>query len=148
MCAGLIHDAGGGKVKAFYGQEDTGKLASTTELDRKKMGYALDAHKGSILPYGIVVGKGTDKKALGKTLLTRFEKQQKGGIGSPIDYIVDPAVSDLMVGTEKMLTGKIAKYKEKDLESTDVNPNTKRAIDYLAKFLALLSLQPDSLAKY
>src|SRR3546814_6061264 len=52
MCAGLIHDAGNGTVKAFYGQDEPVKDAQSTALDKSRMGAAHDAHKGVGLPSG------------------------------------------------------------------------------------------------
>src|SRR3546814_10396594 len=57
MCAGLIHDAGNGTVKAFYGQDDPVQDAQSTALDKSRMGAALDAHKGLGLPSGIVFAR-------------------------------------------------------------------------------------------
>lgn len=130
MCAGLIFDGGGQKTRAFYGQVDAGKDADRTVLDTG-LGRALDAHKGGGLPYGLVVKSGDAKVPLGGTLQQNFLAQKATGQSSPIKYINSDAAADLMNATEEALKSKITKYSA----SGNLNPNTKRAVEYLVEFL-------------
>src|SRR3546814_13359853 len=59
MCAGLIHDAGNGTVKAFYGQDDPVTDAQSTAVDKSRIGAALADHKGVGLHSGIVLDSET-----------------------------------------------------------------------------------------
>jgi len=138
MCAGLIFDGGQQKTRAFYGQVDAGGDAATTVLD-KGLGRALDAHKSPDLPYGLVV-KSADAKTkmpVGGTLQQQFLAQKDGGQSSPIKYINSEGADDLMNATEEALKNKIAKYSV----GGNVNPNTKRVVEYLVEFLKLQDIR-------
>lgn len=140
MCAGLIHHASGGDAKVYWGQDDPGRMAEDTVLEREKCGSLLDGNKAHMGARGIMLGaKGAkDRQGMAEKLGSDFGGQKK--IKSTIDYIMTDEGKQIVMAAEDMLKNKHQKY------STSLgNEYTHAVIQYLVSFMRQLKIDPDSL---
>lgn len=145
MCSALVWHMSGGDCKVFHGQHDPGQAAHNTALYYYDMGRKLggsDAVKG-ITVWNKSTAKGGVQQLtkvpgthLGQRLDEGFAQQSRQYDNSVINWLAsENYAGNQMKKADTFLERKIKKYETFAQDSTGLNPNVQKAVDYLGKFL-------------